>query len=306
VSCFNFAIPGGMISDDYMIERALLLDETHRPKVIVLGLTLRDFLESHVPCAASTNSFKYFRHFFDIDDVVTLAMPEFWQRFDYWQSKLIYMIGERLDLQVAFDQSVTKICSLLLGSASPLKAAPAPEISSNVAHNLKTEAEPGDFVLHTGQIYPYEDNSVEYKKRFSHPSRKLFSTEVEFLKRLLAQAKSHNVKVLLVNMPLTAANMSLMPPGFYAEYLSTAKAQASLNDCPFLDLNDGKTFTVSDFRDTAHMNSSGGKKLLDAVVASIGTEPALAAILSEPAGRSRQLAGRVGSAAPRQAGPGAL
>jgi hypothetical protein len=321
-TCFNFAIPGGMISDDYMVERALLLDDVKRTKLIVLGITLRDFLESHVPCAASTNSFKYFRHYFDVDDIVELAMPEFWQRFDYWQSKLVYMVGRRLDLQVAYEQTLASICNKLLGApTAKVENVADRQLTFNVAHNLKTEAEPGDFVLHAGQIYPYEDNSSEYRKRFSSPSRKLFNTEVEFFKRILVQAQNHNVRVLLVNMPLTPANMGLMPPGFYAEYLNIARAQASQFACPFLDLNDGHRFDVSDFRDTAHMNSGGGKKLLDAVVAAIDKEPTLAAALtardigaassahaagSAVAGPVRQLAGRGAQAASGQVGAGAL
>lgn len=321
-TCFNFAIPGGMISDDYMIERALLLDGVKRTKLIVLGVTLRDFLESHVPCAASTNSFKYFRHYFDVDDIVELAMPEFWQRFDYWQSKLVYMVGRRLDLQVAFDQTIGALCNRIFGTSNEkAKNVPDQQLSANVAHNLKTEAEPGDFVLHAGQIYPYEDNTNEYRKRFSSPNRKLFKTEAEFLKRFLSDAQNRDVKVLLVNMPLTAANMKLMPPGYYSEYLNLAKTQANQFACPFLDLNDGKTFVVSDFRDTAHMNSSGGKKLLDAVVAFIIKDPALASVLTagnlatKPVAHSdarsitdptRRLAGRNVKGATGQIGAGAL
>ena len=281
-TCFNFAIPGGMISDDYMIMRALLNGE-HRPKLIVLGVTLRDFIESHVPCAASTTSFKYFKHFFNVDDIAELAMPEFWQRLDYWQSKVVYMVGQRLDLQVAFNQAMQSACDIALGQPKVVKSATPVELSANVAHNLKQEAEPGDFVLHAGQIYPYEDNSAEYKKRFSNPSKKLFNTEAAFLKKFLADANANGVKVMLVNMPLTPTNMSLMPQGYYNDYLLTVKGQAAQYNCPLVDLNDGTTFSIADFRDTAHMNASGGKKLLDAVVNAVKSDTPIATALCLPA-----------------------
>jgi hypothetical protein len=313
-SCFNFAIPGGMISDDYMISRALLHDK-HRPKVIVLGLTLRDFIESHVTCAAVTPSFKYFKHFFDIDDIAELSMPEFWQRLDYWQSKLVFMVGERLDLQLAFAQKVQLICETLLGAAATAKS-PAIEpttLSANIAHNLKTEAEPGDFMLRANQIYPYEDNSNEYKKRFSNPSQKLFNAEASFLHKFLEEAREQNVKVLLVNMPLTRSNMALMPPGLYSKYCAIAQSEAKQQNADFLDLNTGTRFGVTDFRDTAHMNSSGGRKLLDAVAASIEHDPELANALSHcglsessETARAGRIAGRVDGANNRINAAGAL
>lgn len=311
-SCFNFAIPGGMISDDYMISRALLRDK-HRPKVIVLGLTLRDFIESHVTCAAVTPSFKYFKHFFDIDDIAELSMPEIWQRLDYWQSKFVFMVGERLDLQVAFAQKLQSVCDALLGAGAPAKS-PALEpttVAANIAHNLKTEAEPGDFMLRANQIYPYEDNSNEYKKRFSNPSQKLFNAEASFLHRFLAEAHEQNVKVLLVNMPLTQANMSLMPSGLYAKYFTIAQAEAKQQSADFLDLNTGTKFGVNDFRDTAHMNSSGGRKLLDAVAASIEHTPELAAALNncgqiQSTRGAGQIAGRVNGSGKKVDASGAL
>ncbi len=299
-SCFNFAIPGGMISDDYMIFRALLHDK-HRPKLIVLGLTLRDFIESHVNCAAVTPSFKYFKHFFNIDDIAELSMPEFWQRFDYWQSKFVFMVGERLDIQVAFAQKLQAICDAVLGPAVPTRtqATDTPQLASNLAHNLKTEAEPGDFMLRAGQIYPYEDNSGEYKKRFSNPDQRLFKAEATFLHKLLAEAHEQGVKVLLVNMPLTGANMALMPPGFYAKYFAIAQTEASQYKADFLDLNTGTKFGITDFRDTAHMNSSGGRKLLDAVALSIAHNPELASALGGSDDRRASAAGRTGKIAGR-------
>jgi hypothetical protein len=271
LQCFNFALPGGMISDDYMIFRALIHNQertTHKPKLLVIGITLRDFLESHVSSASSTNTFHYFRHFFDIDDIASIAMPEFWQRFDYWQGKFLYMVGKRLDMQVAFDDGVKKAVAGVFGRA-PEKELDAPVLTANVAHNLKTEAEPGDYPLVPREKFLYEDNSAEYKKRFSHPSAKLFKTQSEFLSKLLTQAKADNIKVLLVNMPLTAANMSLMPVGYYDRYLQTVRTATEQYGCAYLNLNDGQTFTSADFRDTAHMNSDGGKKLIDAMVAHI-------------------------------------
>jgi hypothetical protein len=70
-------------------------------------------------------------------------------------------------------------------------------------------------------------------------------------------------------MPLTPVNMTLMPVGYYDRYLQTVKNAIEQYGCAYLNLNDGQKFTSADFRDTAHMNADGGKKLIDAMVAQI-------------------------------------
>jgi hypothetical protein len=288
-----------MISDDYMILRALLQSPAHpnpaHPKMIIVGITLRDFIESHVPCPASTTTFKYFRRFFDIDDIASLAMPEIWQKLDYWQSKFIYLVGQRLNLQAALNQELTSLGDKVFGPAtSRAQELLETKVVTNVAKNLKSEAEEGDFILHAGQIYPFEDNSNEYRKRFSHPSATLFAAQATFLDKLLTLATQNSVQLLLVNMPLTPANMALMPSGYYERYFSTALRSAQNHQCGFLDLNDHTVFTTSDFRDTAHMNASGGRKLVDLIVKQIKSDPTLVSCLKNTSQdkRAGKLAGK--------------
>jgi hypothetical protein len=77
--------------------------------------------------------------------------------------------------------------------------------------------------------------------------------------------KTQNVKVIVLNMPLTSDNLNLMPPGSYDRYLQRVVAETAANGSTFVDLNQDKKFVKSDFYDTAHMNSTGGKKLLETI-----------------------------------------
>jgi hypothetical protein len=43
------------------------------------------------------------------------------------------------------------------------------------------------------------------------------------------------------------------------------KQTAVEQGCGLLDLNDGKTFVASNFKDPVHMNGSGGKILIDQI-----------------------------------------
>ena len=103
--CINFGLPGSMASDDYMVARSLFT-ENRKPKVIVVGLSLRDFIEGHVMYAATTRTFKHFQHFFDVADLVSIAMPEWWQRTEYYFGKSFPLSGQRLELQLALNGAV--------------------------------------------------------------------------------------------------------------------------------------------------------------------------------------------------------
>ena len=62
----------------------------HKPEYVILGLSLRDFIDYAVKCPGTTPPFRYLQRFTDIDDIVNLAFPQFWQRFDYYFGKFFY------------------------------------------------------------------------------------------------------------------------------------------------------------------------------------------------------------------------
>lgn len=289
--CFNFGLPGGMVSDDFMVARALF--PRKKPKLLVVGLTLRDFIESHVQCASSTPTYHYFSHFFPVDDLVDQSMPEFWQRFDYWQGKLVYLLGKRLDAQLISAEKTKAFVAALFGAGS--KQNPLDEIkidhSANVARKLRSVAEEGEFILEANKPTPYEDNSGEYRTRFRRKNDKLFAAESFFLDRLLQFTQKEGIETVIVNMPLTTINMRIMPPGSYDKYMATVQNAAARYNCAFVDMNDFKTFAGVDFQDTAHMNANGGRKFVDQLVAAIEKNDKLAATL-DAGGQTNRLSAK--------------
>jgi hypothetical protein len=89
-----------------------------------------------------------------------------------------------------------------------------------------TEVTEGMVALRPNAFYPWQDNSREYKKRFKSANQSMFKIQTEYFRRMISQLKSEGVEVLLVNMPLTPANMALMPHGSYDKYLSFIEADS--------------------------------------------------------------------------------
>ncbi|SRR5579875_301656 len=288
LSCFNYALPGCMISDDYIIARSMFPGQ-RKPRLLVLGLSLRDFIDSGVSCPAATPPFRYLKRFVSIDDIVCLAMPQVWQRLDYYVGKLVYLWDKKLDMQVVLAEQVKSRLGPLVDRvcAPSLIARADPE--RNLPSNLRSEVEESMFIVRAHQPYSWQDNSAEYRKRYRNGQQRLFALQTRFLGKLFDFCRAQEIPVLIVNMPLTPANRALMPPGAYEAYLSLLASTAAERGCRFVDLNTGGLFRKTDFYDTSHMNASGGRKLLDAVAGAIASDTRLAGALSG-AQPERQLA----------------
>lgn len=292
VQCFNFALPGAMLSDDFMVLRALV-SQNKKPKVIVLGLGVRDFIDSGVACPAATPPFRYLKRFAQIDDIVELSMPQIWQRFEYWVGRAIYLSGKKLDLQVALSEKAKSILSPIFGqrfSACRLEEA---DPTKNMPGNLRSEIEEGVYVIKAHQPYAFLDNTAEYRKRFRNPNENMFAIQSQFLDKFLAEAQNAKIKVVLMNVPVTPANRALMPKGAYERYLSLLSEEAKRWNVALFDPAKTISFAGEDYGDTAHMNAVGGRKLLDAMVDSLASDRAVRLALGGMA--AGHLAGKNGS-----------
>lgn len=290
LSCINFGLPGGMISDDYMVARYLLNNE-RKPKVVVLGITLRDFIEHHVQYPATSHPYRYFSQFMDVADIVDIAMPQVWQRADYLWGTNFVLWGKRLQMQAIADEASKNAIAPLQSKQVAVNPVTDAERNKTLAAKLKAIAEEGEFMMEPHKLTLFEDNTNEYRSRFRGDKSELFNAESQFLARLLKLLRDRNIEVLVANMPLMPANMSVMPPGMYDKYMAITKKLVAENNCKFLDLNDPTKFVLSDFRDTAHMNGNGGKKFIDSVDMAILQDPALRKALTNGE-QQTSLAGR--------------
>lgn len=277
---YNFALPGGMVSDDYMVARALLNGQ-RKPAVMVLGLSVRDFIDNGVRCAGATPAFKYLKRYTTIDDLVDVAMPQIHQRSDYWLGNGIYLWGKKLDLQVMLSEKAKTTLTPVYAKIFAPSTLTAADTERNQPSNLRAEVEEGMMMIANDIPYSWEDNSAEYKRRYRSPNEKGFETQLWFFKKLCELGNERGIKIVIVNMPLTPQNHGLIPSGSYDKYVATLQSTAKTYGCDYLDL-DGpspKKFDLKDYYDTAHMNASGGHKLIDELVGFFGQrQPVITAL----------------------------
>ena len=110
-----------------------------------------------------------------------------------------------------------------------------------------------------------KDTQREYEQRYRPFRPELFKQQLSYYEKILRQAQHNNSHLLIVNMPLTAANVRLLPEGVYELYLRQVQTLAEKYHAQFLDFNDGKSFLDKDFSDQIHLNGPGAIKLMNRV-----------------------------------------
>ncbi|MDZ4835245.1 MAG: DUF1574 family protein [Candidatus Melainabacteria bacterium] len=263
-SCFNFAMPGGMISDDWMIVESVLTGK-RKPKVIVLGLCARDFMDNKVRCPGVTPTFKYLSKLINIDPIVDLALPNIMDRTDYLIGKVAYLWQAKPVVQGLLSDVARRIAGGSSGAAGGNGFTPE-QLDKLLTADMASELERGMLVEPPDRERQFSDNTKEYSERYKSRHDSLFKVEKQFFDKLLDTAKKNDVRVVVVNMPLTSLNVRMMPPGIYDEYLEAVRTSTEKRGFVFANLNDDTKFPSSLFYDTVHMNSVGGQRLVDAVV----------------------------------------
>src|SRR5262249_6629976 len=75
-----------------------------------------------------------------------------------------------------------------------------------------------------------------YQKRYNPPNMRAFPLQVHSLEKLLQVARTHNVTIVLVNMPLTRENLSLLDPQALLKYKQSVDTLVRSTHVAFVDL----------------------------------------------------------------------
>jgi hypothetical protein len=214
-------------------------------------------------------------------------------RLNYELGEGFYLYGHKEDLANAFTQNATTGFSQYL---------PVPEGKKSFSmferRQLLPEYNPcqlgvGEAFFRptaTAEKRPFADNLAEYRKRYKTVKWDTFTTQMKFFADTLAVARQRGIKVIVMAMPITDLNRTLIAPYAYDAYLESVKAMADAKGATFIDLEASKAFQLSDFMDTVHLHPGGGKKMLDLLADRVATEGSIQLALNLPAKPNAQTA----------------
>lgn len=278
--CFNFALPGSMCSDDFMVVRSMFKG-ARKPEIVVIALTPRDMMDNRFDGAISSRHYQYLSRFTDTSWFNDLAMPQFSQKVDYYLNRALYFKGPGASIPVIASQYLRTYVGPLLAPLGPSPLDKKTEEDRRFAL-YQPQIEKGLFVAHPHAPDYFIDDQPGMKSRFKTPNDAVFFNQRQWLHLALEGCKKENIKVLLVNMPLSPMAMAIVPPAVYARHIECLKEAATKWDCAFLDANVPGEYTALDFTDWAHMDASGGEKVLNAIGKSIASNVQMTARLNAP------------------------
>lgn len=266
--CFNFGLPGAMVSDDYMVVRTLFKPE-HTPKVAVLCLGPRDLMDTSFSCAGATTHFKYLERFTDTRDLLELSYQSAWPRINFLMREWIYFVGKKWHAQISTSEKIKQILAPTLPAmATKSLFNEKSEFDKQFAFN-RSEVEKGVFIAKpNAQVVAFFDNGKDWRKRFKNSNDKMFANQLTWLNMTIALLKEKGVVPVIVNLPVSEKGMTCMPGNIYSRHVETLKATAREQNITFIDCmqkENGK-FDEADFTDYSHMDASGGKKIIDITV----------------------------------------
>lgn len=269
VSTASLAIGGQMASDVYALT-STLFTRNPKPSAIVWGIAPRDFLDSSFTNPDSSETVRYMNKVSGSTDCLDTRRRILWDRLQNLADASFYLYGKRGDV-VASTLPYAKAAIRQVRPELDLETVRTPSpLLSYAMKNL-----PEDNGVDQWRVTPYspskvfDDNTAEYMMRY-HPFKpKVLETQLSYFEKFLAFARKEGITVTLVNMPLTAENLKLLPEGAYEKYLSGVKSLATKYGAQLLDFDDQKTFPRSEFADTVHLNGLGGKHFFELVAQQI-------------------------------------
>jgi hypothetical protein len=242
VQVFSLAAPALMISEDTLLLESLL-KQGPKPALIVLALAPRDFIDRTVapPMQSPTAQL-----------LIERLSPQL------WNSKLtieqnLEILGNRYCFVF---RHRSKLRGLLAKTINSL-----PDSTNQISVTLQ------DSRLDAGKL---SEDLEYYKKRYLPIDEKRWQHESTSLREFKQICSLHKIPLILLAMPITRPNLTLLPKSFLDLYrcqLQALSKQASR--VKFIDLTQDPAFQQQDFTDSVHLRAVGAFKLSSALKQSI-------------------------------------
>ncbi|HEY9787540.1 MAG TPA: hypothetical protein V6D17_19285 [Candidatus Obscuribacterales bacterium] len=267
----NLSIGGAVASDYYVMSRALFNGE-RKPKIAIIGVAPRDFIDNKPDSPSSTEPFIFFSRYIDFDSTLAQA---FTSPFERAKTELEWRLN-KIPLR-RFHAAVARILTDQGGGVQ--RTMPANQLLaalSNGAFNVR----PGDIIVPFTVSDTWYDNTQEYAKRFKNPHPAHYEREMFFFEQTLKYLKSRDIKVLVVEMPTLPMNRKMLPDSFWASYIGRLKEACTKEGADFVELASIAPFEKGEFVDTVHVNWHGGIKVFNYIAMTVAKCPRLASSLA--------------------------
>ena len=254
LSVFDLAVPGCMPSDaEVILQKAF--EARPQVKMLIMLWAPRDFGDKLA--AANPRDSVVIRYLLKRSyKPFSLETLSSWSRLESWLTGAWYFPIVKADYQtlirVLFCQAVNR---------------------GDDSYCRFVGIRPGKDFIKLSQPRAYSDqprdmeykraNAAEYFTRYNPFDGKRLAAQFDCFDRILARCRSHNVEVVVIDLPQPELHLKQMSADMRMQYLTRMKADCNRYGAHLLELQNDPDFVIDDYVDTSHLVATGGKKVLD-------------------------------------------
>jgi hypothetical protein len=249
---YSLAVGGALISDAYLLLYHYLKSYP-KPKVVVLDCAPRSFNDTGVTQPDCTPIFDYCFRQQDFPELHKLYLRKFDAKANYIFSRIFFTYHYRQWLS----ELVKKHFSFALSDISQrFYSKPS---TSSIQEETSLDAKKTPLSKDAGAV-KLAKSLEEYKGRYWCMSPELLGPQLRFLNRFCELCAVNQIKLIVVNMPLSRKNRALLPKGFYAVFTRAAESSVR-SPAVFKNLPELMEWPADCYDDSVHLNEKGGTVL---------------------------------------------
>jgi len=264
VKAFNLTCVACMASDaELILRRAIEADRV--PQTVIFGIGPRDFIDNIAPAVGKSPVCQILSNRATLPEIFS-GNKTFEDSTDLVLSQFVYPYKVRGDYK-----------TVLTGLACDVFSRPADLYSAKQMTKVKDFETATNIAATTGLGTPkskdkMQENKVqfsdlqEWADRYQPANFKRYEAEKSSFQKMLVLCKQKKINLIVVNMPITDENRKLIPKDIYKRYQNEICKLPAQYGNQFIDLDNSKAFSLSDFYDSSHVNAAGGKKVQDMII----------------------------------------
>ncbi|HEY9734098.1 MAG TPA: DUF1574 family protein [Drouetiella sp.] len=279
VTIDNTGSGGCIMSDQYLVLKKYL-DVGKRPEFVLITTGPKDFYDNLKPSLDKTPIYTELADLpVRLTDIaqgnckIDSSIPEM-------SESLLRTLSKFYFFRQDYREFLARKTSELTGHPESLEKS-AENLSTKISSQAANENAPASVIADAPKRYIPDTNQdvKRFRKIYLPINKAQFDQQLTYLKKTIDLAKSNGIAVQICFMPLAEEHKNILKPDAWDTYKKRVSDLAATEQVSCLDPQEEMGFAASDFEDSAHLNSTGGRKFFSYLTDKICSDQKIAAAI---------------------------